>query len=157
MPDRHRGHSREFDRNRGRGPEGPPGARDRDRGAPPPFRSRPPQGDRPFGGPRDDRPFGGSRDERPFGGPPPAPAPYRDRRPPQPPEEAEDFEDVDAGLAVAMLDTAAKLTEIVGTSGLPEEYAARRAAVMETFQAIYFSVMETVLGDEEDEEVEEEE
>lgn len=84
-------------------------------------------------------------------------APYRERRQlPAPtaatPAPDEQFEDVDASLAVAILDTAAHLTEIVGTAGLPEGYAERRQAVLETFEAVYYHVLETVTGGDEDNE-----
>jgi hypothetical protein len=93
--------------------------------------------------------FGGG-----FGGPPP----FRERRPapPPPPPDDADFEEVDTDLAVAILDTAARLTEVVGASGLPEGYVERREAVLETFEAVYYRVLETVTGgadeDEEDDE-----
>jgi hypothetical protein len=141
MADRHRGYSREFDRTRGRGPTGAGGAG----GAAGPGGPRG-SGDGPRGRePRDGR---GPRDDGGFR-PPPA---YRERRPPAPPVEADDFEDVDADLAVAILDTAAKLTEIVGTTGLPEGHVERREAVIESFEAIYFAVLDAVTGGEDDDE-----
>ena len=122
------------------------------------------------GGPRDFRGGREGRDDRPrrpfgggfggggyggggggFGGPPP----YRERRPappPPPPPADDEFQEVDAGLAVAILETAAHLTEVVGTAGLPEGYAERREAVLETFESIYYRVLETVTGGEEAEE-----
>ena len=142
MADRYRGGTRDFDRNRGErgggfgdrggpgGPGGPGGGRDR----------------RDFSRGRPD-----FRDDRGFGGPPP----YRERRPPAPPAETEDFQDVDAGLAIAIINTATKLTEIVGTAGMPEGHAERREAVLENFQAIYFSLLDAITGDEEDEDGEE--
>jgi hypothetical protein len=66
--------------------------------------------------------------------------------------EADDFEDVDADLAIAILDTAAKLTEIVGTAGLPDGHVERREAVIESFEAIYFAVLDAVTGGEDDDE-----
>ncbi|MGH2356073.1 MAG: hypothetical protein ACRDI2_04735 [Chloroflexota bacterium] len=135
MPDRHRGNTRDFDRNRGRGFQG---------------------GGRGFGGPprRDRR---GPVEPRPsrgfdFEGPPP----IRERRPPAPPAEMEEFEDVDAQLAVAILGAATKLTEIVGTTGLPEGYTERREAVLESFEAIYFALLDAITGGEDEEEGSEE-
>ena len=63
---------------------------------------------------------------------------------------------MDAALAVAILGTATKLTELVGTDGLPEDRTARRDAVVETFEAIYFAVLDAVTGGDEDEEEAEE-
>jgi hypothetical protein len=80
---------------------------------------------------------------------------HRERRPPAPPEEAEEFEDVDAQLAVSIIQAATKLTEIVGTSGLPEGHVERREAVVETFEAIYFALLDAITGEDEDEEEEE--
>ncbi|HEY7268385.1 MAG TPA: hypothetical protein VH951_01035 [Dehalococcoidia bacterium] len=85
-----------------------------------------------------------------FGGPPPD----RERRAfgrttTEPPPTEDQFEEVDADLAVAILETAARLTEIVGTAGLPEGYVERREAVLETFQATYYQVLEIVTGGEE--------
>src|SRR5687767_1135009 len=97
--------------------------------------------------------FGGGQRDRGFSGPPrpPRPAPeYREGRPPAPPVEASEFQDVDADLAVALLDTATRLTEIVGPAGLPEDVEARRQAVIETFETIYFSILEAVTGGEEE-------
>lgn len=54
---------------------------------------------------------------------------------------------MDASLAVALLEVATKLTELVGTSGLPDGYVERREAVIESFEAIYFALMETVMGE----------
>lgn len=148
MADRHRGNTRDFDRDRGRGLGGPPRG---DFG--------PPRGD--FGGPpRPDRRSGGppgrpdTRPDRGF-----EPQPFdRDRRPPAPPEELEDFEDVDADLAVAIIQAATKLTEIVGITGLPENHAERRAAVVESFETIYFALLDAITGgDEEDDKEGEEE
>jgi len=71
--------------------------------------------------------------------------------------EANEFQDVDADLAVAILDTATRLTEIVGTAGLPDEHTLRRQAVLETFEALYFSILESITGggdDDDEEEVE---
>ena len=81
---------------------------------------RPPFGERPpFGGRGDDRPGGGDR--RP---------PFRDQRPPAPPAEADDeFEEVDTTLAVAILDTATRLTALIVDKGLPADLGqARRRA-----------------------------
>jgi hypothetical protein len=80
---------------------------------------------------------------------------HRDRRPPAPPEEVDEFEDVDAQLAVAIIDAATRLTEIVGTTGLPEGYAERREAVVESFETIYFALLDAITGAEEEEEGEE--
>ena len=134
MADRHRGDSRSFDRSRNRGPiGGGPGGGGRER--------------------RGDSGPGYGREGRDFGGPPP----FRERRPaPPPPAPApnEHFEDVEAILASSILQAATKLTEIVGTAGLPDELPKRREAVMETFEAIYFAVLDAVTGeDEEDEEL----
>ena len=102
------------------------------------------------GGPGGDRGFGGPpRGDRGFSGPP---REYQERRPPASPEEASEFQDVDADLAIALLDTATRLTEIVGTAGLPEGHTERRQAVVETFEVIYFSILEAVTGGEEEEE-----
>jgi hypothetical protein len=77
---------------------------------------------------------------------------HRDRRPPAPPEEMDEFEDVEAQLAVAIIQAATKLTEIVGTTGLPESYTERREAVVESFETIYFALLDAITGsDEEDE------
>ena len=136
MPERHRGNPRDFDRDRGRGyggrgDYGGPGDRDR-RGGP---------GGRPGPGP-------GPRPDRGFE----PQTMHRDRRPPAPPEEVDEFEDVDAQLAVAIIDAATRLTEIVGTTGLPESYAERREAVVESFETIYFALLDAITGaDEEDE------
>ena len=110
-------------------------------------------GNRPggFGGGRPGGGFG-NRD-RGFSGPPrePRPAPeFREGRPPAPPVEASEFQDVDADLAIALLDTATRLTEIVGTAGLPDEQEGRRQAVIETFETIYFSILEAVTGGEDE-------
>lgn len=142
MAERHRGNSRDFDRSRGRPFNEPPG------GGP---------GGGSGGGPgggawerRDVRPRN-PRDNRGFAdGGPSGPPPYRERRPPAPPVEASDYEDVDADLAVAILQTAAKLTEIVGTVGLPEGHTERREAVVTSFQAIYFALLDAVAGDEDE-------
>jgi hypothetical protein len=84
-----------------------------------------------------------------FGGPPPPREPRSFRPPPtEPPPTDDQFEEVDAELAVAILETAARLTEIVGTAGLPEGYTERREAVLETFQATYYQVLEIVTGGE---------
>jgi hypothetical protein len=69
--------------------------------------------------------------------------------------EAEEFEDVDAQLAVSIIEAATKLTEIVGTAGLPEGHTQRREAVVETFETIYFALLDAITGDEEDGEDEE--
>ena len=103
------------------------------------------------GGYRGDRgtpPFGERRQFRP---PPPPPAA------PSPPVGQEQFEEVDADLAVAILETATQLTQLVGASGLPDGYVERREAVLETFEAIYYQVLETVTGGEAEEEEEPEE
>lgn len=139
MADRHRGNTRDFDRDRGRGASGPP--RGNFGGAPRPERR---EGGPPF------RPD--TRSERTF-----EPAPLdRDRRPPAPPEEVEAFEDVDADLAVAIIQAATKLTEIVGVAGLPENHGERRAAVVESFETIYFALLDAITGGDEEEEEEEE-
>ena len=113
-------------------------------------------GGRPGGGFRDrDRGFSGPPRDRGFSGPPRAPRPepaYREGRPPAPPVEASEFQDVDSDLAIALLDTATRLTEIVGTAGLPEEPEGRRQAVIETFETIYFSILEAVTGGEDEDE-----
>jgi hypothetical protein len=148
MPERHRGNPREFDRDRGRGYSGRgdfggpagPGGRDR--------RSGPPGPGGP-GGPGGPPPRPESRTERSFE----PPDLHRDRRPPAPPEEMDEFEDVDAQLAVAIIEAATKLTEIVGTAGLPESYTERRETVVESFETIYFALLDAITGaDEEDEE-----
>ena len=133
MPERHRGNPRDFDRDRGRGF----GGRGDDYG---------PQGAERRGGPSG--PPRGPRPDRGFDAPPL----HRDRHPPAPPEEMDDFEDVDAQLAVAIIQAATKLTEIVGSAGLPEGYAERRAAVVESFESIYFSLLDAITGADEDEE-----
>lgn len=145
MADRHRGNTRDFDRDRGRGFSGPP--RGNFSGAP--------RGDF-AGAPRPERREGGppfrpdARPERSF-----EPAPFdRDRRPPAAPEEVEDFEDVDADLAVAIIQAATKLTEIVGVAGLPENHGERRAAVVESFETIYFALLDAITGGDEEEEEE---
>ncbi|CAA9227581.1 MAG: hypothetical protein AVDCRST_MAG77-818 [uncultured Chloroflexi bacterium] len=169
MADRHRSFGREFEGGRGAGGSsgggfrgnsgggggfrggsggGGGGFRGGDRGPRPPFEG----GDRgprpPFdGGDRGPRDFSGPRDS---GGPPQ----YREGRPPAPPAEANDFEDVDADLAIAILDTATRLTEIVGKEGLPETHAERRQAVLETFEVLYFSILESVTGGGDDEDAE---
>ena len=82
-------------------------------------------------------------------------SPFRDQRPPAPPAEAEDeFEEVDTTLAVAILDTATRLTALIVDKGLPTDLEGRRAAVLEEFGAVYATVLETVtsLDDEEDDE-----
>jgi hypothetical protein len=73
--------------------------------------------------------------------------PHRDRPRPPRPEETDQFAEVESGLAETILDTAARLTELVGTDGLPEGYVERRQAVVETFEAIYYAVLETVTGE----------
>ncbi|HEX2515069.1 MAG TPA: hypothetical protein VH257_10220 [Chloroflexota bacterium] len=78
---------------------------------------------------------------------------HSERRPPAPPEEMDEFEDVDAQLAVAIIQAATKLTEVVGSAGLPDGYSERREAVVETFETIYFALLDAITGaDEEDEE-----
>jgi hypothetical protein len=77
---------------------------------------------------------------------------HRDRRPPAPPEELDEFEDVDAQLAVAIIEAATKLTEIVGSAGLPEGYAERREQVVETFETIYFALLDAITGEDDEEE-----
>ena len=144
MAERHRGTGRPMDRGRGGRDSGRDGGRD---GRGPGGRdSRDSRGPR-----RGSSGFGGG-----FGGPPP----YRERRqpaPPPPPAQDEDFEEVDTDLAVAILDTAARLTEIVGASGRPEGYVERRESVLETFEAVYYRVLETVTGGaDEDEDSDEE-
>jgi hypothetical protein len=140
MPERHRSNPRDFDRGDrgrgygGRGDFGGPGDRDR-RGGPGGGRPGPPRGDRP-----------------PFE---PQPMP-RDRRPPAPPEEMDEFEDVEAQLAVAIIQAATKLTEIVGTTGLPEGYTERREAVVESFETIYFALLDAITGADEEDEADEE-
>jgi len=67
-----------------------------------------------------------------------------------PPPAEEEYEEVDASLAVALLEAATKLTELVGTSGLPDGYVERREAVIESFEAIYFALVDTVMGEGED-------
>ena len=110
---------------------------------------RPPFGDRPQfggGGRGDDRPGGGDR--RP---------PFRDQRPPAPPAEAEDeFEEVDTTLAVAILDTATRLTALIVDKGLPADIEGRRAAVLEEFGVVYATILETVTSLDEEEEDEDE-
>jgi hypothetical protein len=135
MAERHRSFDRGYDRGPGRGRD--------DRG-------------RPAGGPRGGGFSGGGRGPgggRDFSGPPPQ---FRERRPPAPPEEAEDFEEVDADLAIAILDTATRLTEIVGTAGLPDDHQQRRQAVLETFETLYFSILSAITGGEDEAEGEEE-
>jgi hypothetical protein len=144
MPDRHRGNTRDFDRDRLRGFGGPGGAG----GAG--GRGGPSGRDRRSGPPRERTERTGRGPERVL-----EPQPFhRDRRPPAPPEEMEDFEEVDATLAVAILQAATKLTEIVGTAGLPEAYAERREAVVQSFEAIYFSILDAITGEDEEEEEE---
>ena len=150
MPDRHRGPGRDLDRprSRDRGDE-PRGREPRDERGP-----RGPRGPRDLRdnrGPRDFRDLRDARESRGRGAAPP----FRERRPPAPPPtagEAETFEDVDADLAIAILETATKLTEIVGTAGLPEGHAERREAVIESFEAIYNAVLDAVTGDEDEDE-----
>lgn len=140
MADRHRGFGQGFDRGPGRGRD------DRGPGGPGGFRGE--GGYR--GGPRGPRDSGRPA---PRGDRPDAPRPqYREARPPAPPAEASEFQEVDADLAIALLETATKLTEIVGTTGLPDDPTARRQAVLENFEALYFSILETVTGGDEDEE-----
>lgn len=162
MAERHRGYGREFERgggggDRGRrggdGPRGPRGREGRDGG------DRPRRGPGGFGGPgRPSRPggFGAPGGFRAPGGPATPFTPYREARPPAAPEEVSEYQEVDADLAIAILDTATRLTEIVGTSGLPEGNVERRQAVVETFEVIYFSILESITGGGEDEDVEEE-
>jgi hypothetical protein len=138
MADRHRGFGQGFDRGPGRDRNDRPGG----------FRGeggyRGPSG--PGGpGPRRDQGRPGPRGDRPDGPPPPRPQ-YREARPPAPPAEASEFQEVDADLAIALLETATRLTEIVGTAGLPDEPTSRRQAVLENFEALYFSILETVTG-----------
>ncbi len=142
MAERHRGNGRPTDRERGPS-RGSRWGGERDRG------------DRTQRGGRADR----SRDQwgdrgreqefrRPAGSSPPV---LRERASGTPPALAanEEYEEVDASLAVALLEAATKLTELVGTSGLPEGYVERREAVIESFEAIYFALMETVMGEDE--------
>jgi hypothetical protein len=140
MPERHRGNARDFDRDRGRGYGGRGdygGPRDNDRRGPP---GGPPGGRPP--GPRSDRPYD-------------APPMHSERRPPAPPEEMDEFEDVDAQLAVAIIQAATKLTEVVGSTGLPDGYSERREAVVETFETIYFALLDAITGADEDDEEDE--
>ena len=173
MTDRHRGGSpRGFDRDRrppfeGGRPEG--GDRGGFRGGgerggfdrPRPYGDRPPRpyGDRPaFGGrpPSGDRPSYGDRPQSDDRRPPSDDRrpPYREQRPPAPPEEVDtEFEDVDTTLAVAILDTATRLTLSIVEKGLPDDLDARREAVLEQFGAVYASILETVTSIDEEEEV----
>jgi hypothetical protein len=139
MPERHRSNPRDFDRDRGRGYGGrgdfggPGGDRDRRGGPGNPRPGPPPRGDRPPYDPQ---------------------AMHRDNRPPAPPEEMDEFEDVEAQLAVAIIQAATKLTEIVGATGLPESYTERREAVVESFETIYFALLDAITGADEEEEEE---
>jgi hypothetical protein len=157
MAERHRNSNRSFERPGGGREYGQGGDSGRG-GRPRPYGDRGDRGDR--GGYGQNRDFGQGRgfgqgrdfgDRRNYSGPPP-----RREAPVPPPPANEEFEDVDAALAVAILGTATKLTELVGTDGLPEDRAARRDAVVETFEAIYFAVLDAVTGGDEDEEEEEE-
>ncbi len=141
MVERHRGGGRPMDRGRDRdggrpGREGREGRDDRGR-----------RGGEGFGGGYNSGPPP-YRERREFRPPPP---PRADPPPPAP----DQFEEVDADLAVAILETAAHLTQVVGTAGLPEGYVERREAVLETFDAIYYRVLETVTGGDEEEDNEE--
>lgn len=148
MVERHRGgggRGGDFNRGRDTGRQGRDGGSGRG--------SREGREDRPrrnegFGG-FSDRPS--YRDRNQFRAPA-APMPV----PPAAPANQDQFEEVEADLAVAILETAAHLTEIVGTAGLPEGHAERRAAVLETFETIYYHVLETVTGGDEAEEADEE-
>ncbi len=165
MTDRHRGGSpRGFDRDRrppfeGGRPEG--GDRGGFRGGgerggfdrPRPYGDRPPRpyGDRPASG---GRPSYGDRAQSDDRRPPPddrRPT-YREQRPPAPPEEVDtEFEDVDTTLAVAILDTATRLTLSIVDKGLPDDLEARREAVLEQFGAVYASILEAVTSIDEEE------
>jgi hypothetical protein len=62
-------------------------------------------------------------------------------------------------LAVAILDTATRLTALIVDMGLPTDLEGRRAAVLQEFGAVYATVLETVtsLDDDEDDEDEDSE
>lgn len=132
MAERHRGNGRGYERNRPAGGS---------RGGGGPYRG--PQG-------RSDR------EARGYGGFAPRgarePREPRERPAPPPPAADDEYQDVDAGLAMAILETATRLTELVGSQGLPETQPERREAVLDTFDTIYFRILETVTGGDEDEE-----
>jgi hypothetical protein len=60
-------------------------------------------------------------------------------------------------LAVAILDTATRLTALIVEKSLPADLEGRRAAVLQEFGAVYATILETVTSlDDEDEDEEEE-